>query len=198
MQGLSTVMTAGMNAILMPLSSAAVGFFGVYYKLQNFLFMPLYGLTNTMVPIIKDTTRRRNNPNGYAAFCAAPASSSQRPPGLRWTCFSHFPEVLLRLFGDEAFAFSGGIHAIRIIAPSFLAAGIVTAFAGALQGLGRSCDALLLTALRQLIILLPAAFLLGQHSIHTLWFAFPVAELGALPVSIILWRRAALSQMPSQ
>ncbi len=198
MQGLSTVMTAGMNAVLMPLSSAAVGFFGVYYKLQNFLFMPLYGLTNTMVPIIGYNLGAKQ-PERVRGVLRSALSFSTMIMLAGAVLFFAFPEALLRLFGDEAFAFSGGIHAIRIIAPSFLAAGIVTAFAGALQGLGRSCDALLLTALRQLIILLPAAFLLGQRSIHTLWFAFPIAELGALPVSIILWRRAArISQMPSQ
>ena len=198
MQGLSTGDDRRHERYPDAAEQRAVGFFGVYYKLQNFLFMPLYGLTNTMVPdhwlqLGRQTART------VAAFCAALAFSTVIMLAGAVLFFA-FPEALLRLFGDEAFAFSGGIHAIRIIAPSFLAAGIVTAFAGALQGLRAK--------LRRAAPDRPAAayhpaaccfFCSDSTSIHTLWFAFPVAELGALPVSIILWRRAArLSQMPSQ
>ncbi len=75
--------------------------------------------------------------------------------------------------------------------PIFLPAGVILTFAGMLQGLGRSGEALLLSSLRQIIFLLPVAYLLGQHNLSVLWIAFPVAELLSLPASLWLWRRAA-------
>lgn len=195
MQALSTVMTAGMNAILMPLSSAAVGFFGVYYKLQNFLYMPLYGLTNTMVPIIGYNLGAKKPKRIHGVLRAALYFSlAMMLAGA--VLFFAFPGALLGLFGDKAFVFSDGVRAIRIIAPSFLAAGAVLTFSGALQGLGRSSDALLLSALRQLIVLLPAAYLLGQYRIELLWIAFPIAELITLPAALILWRGAVCGSLP--
>lgn len=195
MQALSTAMTAGMNAILMPLSAPAVGFFGVYYKLQNFLYMPLYGLTNTMVPII-----------GYNLGAGKPARIRRLTRcalgfalgimGAGAVLFLAFPHALLGLFGEEAFAFAGGAAAIRVIAPSFLPAGAALALAGALQGLGRSGDALLISALRQLIVLLPAAYLLGRCGMEFLWLAFPLAELCALPAAMLLWRCASRRSLP--
>ncbi len=189
-QALSTAMTAGMNAILMPLDASAVGFFGVYYKLQNFLYMPLYGLTNTMVPII-----------GYNLGAEKPARIRRLTRWALWfalaimdagaALFFAFPKTLLGMFGKEALAFAGGAAAIRILAPSFLPAGAALAFAGALQGLGRSGDALWIAALRQLVVLLPAAYLLGRYCADALWFAFPFAELVTLPAALLLWRRAA-------
>lgn len=187
-QALSTAMTAGMNAILMPLNASAVGFFGVYYKLQNFLYMPLYGLTNTMVPII-----------GYNLGAEKPARIRRLTRWALWfalaimgaALFFAFPKTLLGMFGKEALAFAGGAAAIRILAPSFLPAGAALAFAGALQGLGRSGDALWIAALRQLVVLLPAAYLLGRYCADALWFAFPFAELVTLPAALLLWRRAA-------
>lgn len=189
-QALSTAMTAGMNAILMPLDASAVGFFGVYYKLQNFLYMPLYGLTNTMVPII-----------GYNLGAEKPARIRRLTRWALWfalaimgagaVLFFAFPKTLLGMFGKEALAFAGGAAAIRILAPSFLPAGAALAFAGALQGLGRSGDALWIAALRQLVALLPAAYLLGRYCTDALWFAFPFAELVTLPAALLLWRRAA-------
>ena len=189
-QALSTAMTAGMNAILMPLDASAVGFFGVYYKLQNFLYMPLYGLTNTMVPII-----------GYNLGAKKPARIRRLTRRALWfalaimgagaVLFFAFPETLLGMFGKEALVFAGGAAAIRFLAPSFLPAGAALTFAGALQGLGRSGDALWIAALRQLVVLLPAAYLLGRYCADALWFAFPFAELVTLPAALLLWRRAA-------
>ncbi len=189
-QALSTFMVAGMNAVLMPLHAAAVGFFGVYYKLQNFLYMPLYGMTNTLVPII-GYNLGAGKPNRIRRLAWQAVKFSLVLMGAGMVLFLLFPRVLLGLFGSEAFAYSGGLAAIRIIAPSFLPAGVILTFAGMLQGLGRSGEALLLSSLRQIIFLLPVAYLLGQHNLSVLWIAFPVAELLSLPASLWLWRRAA-------
>lgn len=187
-QALSTAMTAGMNAILMPLSSSAVGFFGVYYKLQNFLYMPLYGLTNTMVPIIgynlgaKKYDRIRGVTRNAVLFAL----------GIMWVgslLFLLFPHALLALFGEEGLRFTGGVLAIRIIALSFLPSAITLTLCGVLQGLGRSGTALLAAALRQLVLLLPAAWLLGLVGFPVLWFAFPLAEIVTLPIAWLLSRR---------
>jgi putative MATE family efflux protein len=189
-QALSTFMVAGMNAVLMPLHAAAVGFFGVYYKLQNFLYMPLYGMTNTLVPII-GYNLGAGKPNRIRRLAWQAVKFSLVLMGAGMVLFLLFTRALLGLFGSEAFAYSGGLAAIRIIAPSFLPAGVILTFAGMLQGLGRSGEALLLSSLRQIIFLLPVAYLLGQHNLSVLWIAFPVAELLSLPASLWLWRRAA-------
>ena len=195
MQALSTVMTAGMNAILMPLNASAVGFFGVYYKLQNFLYMPLYGLTNTMVPVIGYNLGAQK-PARIRRLTRCALGFALAIMGAGAVLFAAFPYALLGLFGEQALAFPGGAAAIRVIAPSFLPAGVTLALAGALQGLGRSGDALWISALRQLIVLLPAAYLLGRCGLEVLWLAFPLAELCALPVAALLWRRAARRSLP--
>ncbi|MDR3766716.1 MAG: MATE family efflux transporter [Butyricicoccus sp.] len=187
-QALSTAMTAGMNAILMPLSLPAVGFFGVYYKLQNFLYMPLYGLTNTMVPIIgynlgaKKYDRIRSVTRNAIVFALAMM-------GVGALLFLLFPHALLSLFGEEGLRFAGGVTAIRIIAPSFLPAAVTLTLCGVLQGLGRSGTALLAAALRQLVLLLPAAYLLGLLGFPALWLAFPVSEILTLPAAWLLSRQ---------
>lgn len=124
-----------MNAILMPLDASAVGFFGVYYKLQNFLYMPLYGLTNTMAPII-----------GYNLGAEKPARIRRLTRWALWfalaimgagaALFFAFPKTLLGMFGKEALAFAGGAAAIRILAPSFLPAGAARPLPGLCRGLG--------------------------------------------------------------
>lgn len=188
-QALSTVMTAGLNAILMPLSAAAVGFFGVYYKLQNFLYMPLYGLTNTMVPIIGYNLGARRLDRVQAVGRDA-VRFSLAIMGAGALLFLLFPDRLLALFGEEALRFAGGAAAIRIIVPSFLPAGVTLALCGMLQGLGKSGEALLASALRQLVFLLPAAWLLGKIGPCALWLAFPLAEILTLPAAWLLARRA--------
>ncbi len=188
-QALSTAMTAGMNAILLPLSVSAVGFFGIYYRLQNFLFMPLYGLTNTMVPIIgynlgahkPDRIRQTGRSGIYFALCIM---------GAGLVLFWLFPSGLLSLFGEEGLRFSGGVTALRILALSFLPAAVTLALCGLLQGLGRSTAALIASALRQLVFLLPAAWLLGRLGFPALWFAFPLAEVLSLPAAWLLCRRS--------
>ena len=190
MQALSTVMTAGMNAVLMPLSTAAVGFFGVYYKLQNFLYMPLYGLTNTMVPIL-GYNLGAGKPERIRRVTRCALGFSVLLMGAGAVLFFAAPDALLGLFGREAFAYPDGAAAIRVIAVSFVPAGAALAFAGALQGLGRSGGALAVSAVRQLVVLLPAAWLLGRADLSAVWLAFPLAECAALPAAWLLWRRAS-------
>ena len=190
MQALSTVMTAGMNAVLMPLSTAAVGFFGVYYKLQNFLYMPLYGLTNTMVPIL-GYNLGAGKPERIRRVTRSALGFSVLLMGVGAALFFAAPDALLGLFGREAFAYPDGAAAIRVIAVSFVPAGAALALAGALQGLGRSGGALAVAAVRQPVVLLPAAWLLGRTGLSAVWLAFPLAECAALPAAWLLWRRAS-------
>ena len=176
MQALSTAMTAGMNAVLMWANPAAVGFFGVYYKLQNFLYMPLYGLTNTMVPILGYNLGAKKF-DRIDRVCRDAVRFSLVLMGAGALLFLCCPDALLSLFGEDGVSYAGGAAAIRCIAPSFLPAGVTLALCGAMQGLGRSGDAL-------------AAALLAPLGDLPLWLAFPAAELLALPAAILLGRRA--------
>ncbi len=186
-QALSTAMTAGFNAILIPLDLAAVGFFGIYYKLQNFLYMPLYGLTNTMVPIIGYNLGAQK-PDRIRALCRWAIYFALALMGVGMLVFLRWPAGLLSLFGAEALRFTGGISAIRMIALSFLPAAVTLVLCGFLQGLGRSSHALVLAALRQLVFLLPAAYVLGRIGVLWLWLAFPLAELLTLPCAVLAAR----------
>lgn len=188
MQALSTAMTAGMNAVLMWASPSAVGFFGVYYKLQNFLYMPLYGLTNTMVPILGYNLGAKKF-DRIDRVCRDAVRFSLVLMGAGALLFLCCPTQLLALFGEDGVSYAGAAAAIRCIAPSFLPAGVTLALCGAMQGLGRSADALAAAGLRQLVFLLPLAALFAPLGDLPLWLAFPAAELLTLPFAVLLGRR---------
>ena len=184
-QSLLSVLTVGLNRILMPFSQTAVSFYGVYYKLQNFLFMPVYGLNNALIPMIgynfgAKNRRRIERITRYALLLALGIMAAGT------VLFELLPVPLLRLFDASDAMLAIGVPAIRIISASFCFAGISVILCGCMQGLGRGSESLWVALLRQLIVILPAAVLLSRISLTAVWFAFLLAEAAGLAAAVAL------------
>ncbi|WP_243114483.1 MATE family efflux transporter [Agathobaculum sp. Marseille-P7918] len=187
-QSLLSILTVGLNRILMPFSQTAVSFYGVYYKLQNFLFMPVYGLNNALIPMIgynfgAKNRRRIERITRYALYLAVGIMAAGT------VLFEALPVPLLRLFDASDAMLALGVPAIRIISASFCFAGASVILSGCMQGLGRGSESLWVALLRQLIVILPAAVLLARLSLNAVWFAFPLAEAAGLVAALLLHRR---------
>ena len=186
-QSLLSVLTVGLNRILMPFSQTAVSFYGVYYKLQNFLFMPVYGLNNALIPMIgynygAKNRRRIERITRYALYLAVGIMAAGA------ILFELIPVPLLRLFDASSAMLALGVPAIRIISVSFCFAGTSVILSGCMQGLGRGSESLWVALLRQLIVILPAAVALSHISLTAVWFAFPLAEAVGLAAALLLHR----------
>ena len=186
-QSLLSVLTVGLNRILMPFSQTAVSFYGVYYKLQNFLFMPVYGLNNALIPMIgynygAKNRRRIERITRYALYLAVGIMAAGT------ILFELIPVPLLRLFDASNAMLALGVPAIRIISVSFCFAGTSVILSGCMQGLGRGSESLWVALLRQLIVILPAAVALSHISLTAVWFAFPLAEAVGLAAALLLHR----------
>lgn len=189
-QSLLSVLTVGLNRILMPFSQTAVSFYGVYYKLQNFLFMPVYGLNNALIPMIgynygAKNRRRIERITRYALYLAVGIMAAGT------ILFELIPVPLLRLFDASNAMLALGVPAIRIISVSFCFAGASVILSGCMQGLGRGSESLWVALLRQLIVILPAAVVFSHISLTAVWFAFPLAEAVGLAAALLLHRHVA-------
>lgn len=186
-QALATVMNLGMNLILPLFTSAGVFILGAYFKLQSFLFMPLYGITNALVPIISFNygAKHRLRITGTIRFALA-LSIGLMAAGT--VVMAVLPGPLLGIFDADAAVLAEGIPALRIIALSFLCAGVSIVLCSALQALGAANASLAITLLRQVALLLPAALVLGAVRTGLVWAAFPVAELVSCAAALLLCR----------
>lgn len=191
MQGLMSVTTLGMNLILRGVSDAAITAYGVYYKLQNFVFMPAFGINNAIVPIIgynlgaKRPGRVRNTVRCAVAVVLAIMA-------LGFVGFQAFAGPIVGVFGlSDEFA-QICVAAVRIVTWGFAFAGLNVLFQGVCQALGAGASALAIAALRLVVIVLPLAALLAGigGSGDAVWWAFPVAEAATLAVAVALTRRA--------
>ena len=187
MQALTTVMSMGMNLIL-PLFTSAGGFIlGAYFKLQSFLFMPLYGMNNAIVPIISFNygARKKERITGTIRFALALTLGIMAVGTVVMMTLSG---PLLGIFDADAAVLAEGIPALRMIALSFLCAGVSIILCSALQALGAANSSLAISLLRQVVLLLPAALVLGAIRPVLVWLAFPVAELISCAAALILCR----------
>ncbi|MBR1634234.1 MAG: MATE family efflux transporter [Lachnospiraceae bacterium] len=182
MSAVGSVMTFGLNKILVAFSSTAVAVFGVYFKLQSFAFMPVFGLNNGMMPIIAynygAAKPERIMRTIRIATCAA--------VGLMWMCFlifQIFPSQLLTLFSASDNMMSIGVPALRIISTHYLVAGVSVISISICQAMRHAPFGLIVSISRQLFVLLPVAFVLSRFgNVNLVWWAFPIAEV----VSVIL------------
>lgn len=199
-QSLLSVLTVGLNRILMPFSQTAVSFYGVYYKLQNFLFMPVYGLNNALIPMIgynfgAKNRRRIERITRFALLLALGIMAAGT------VLFELLPVPLLRLFDASDAMLAIGVPGIRIISVSFCLAGVSVILCGCMQGLGRGNESLAVALLRQLIVILPVAAVLSRISLDAVWFSFPIAEAIGLLAAFVLHRwvsRRMLDKLPQQ
>ena len=187
MQCVGSLMTFGMNLILMAFSSTAVAVFGVYFKLQSFVFMPIFGLNNGMVPIISynDGARRpeRVKKTIRLAVCYAEGIMV-----LGFCIFEFFPGQVLGLFSASQAMLTIGIPAMRIICLHFLLAGTSIVLSSVFQALGNGLFSLIVSVCRQLFVLLPAAWLLAQTgNVNNVWWAFLIAEIVSVLMSLAFY-----------
>ena len=188
MQSIGSLMPVGMNAILIRFTETAVAFFGVYFKLQSFVFMPVFGLNQGVMPIVGynyGAKKRRRVTDALRVGSIIAACIMAVGMIVFWT----IPGTLLTLFEASDRMMTLGVPALRIISTCFIPAALGIILTTAFQALGRGFNSLLISVLRQLVVLLPAAFLLAQISLDAVWFAFPIAEVGSLIASLLLYRR---------
>ncbi len=188
MASISSVMTFGMNKILIAFSSTAAAVFGVYFKLQSFVFMPVFGLNNGMVPIIAYNFGARKSERitktVKLSICYAVCIML-----LGLLIMQAFPVLLLRIFDASDNMLSIGVPALRIISVSFLFAGYSVICSSFFQSLGHGMLSLWVSVLRQLAVLLPLAFVFSKiGGLSTVWFAFPIAEIVSLCICTIFLR----------
>ncbi len=180
MQSIGSIMTYGMNRILNPITPTAVSVFGIYFKLQSFIFMPIFGLNNGMVPIVAYNYGARNKKRildtiRLSVFIAVGIMLF----GL--LVFQLIPGLLLKLFEASDEMLTIGIPALRTISISFLFAGYCIIISSVFQALGNGVYSLLVSVFRQLIVILPAAWILAnQFGLRAVWYSFPLAELVSL------------------
>lgn len=189
MQAVGSVMTYGMNKILLTFTSTAAAVFGVYFKLQSFIFMPVFGLNNGMVPIVAYNygAEKKDRLTKTIKLSVAYASVLMV---IGFAVFQILPERLFALFDASETMLDIGVPALRIISISFLFAGITIACTSVFQALGNGVYSMIISLTRQLIVLLPVAFLLSlTGKIVYVWWAFPIAELFAVAMAVFFMIR---------
>lgn len=189
MQSISSIMTFGMNGILMKFSVTAVNVFGIYFKLQSFVFMPIFGLCNGFVPIVAYNYGARKPKRIMSVFkFALQLVVSFMLLGL--IAFQAIPDHLLKIFNDSKEMLELGIPALRVISLSFLFAGFNIVIISLFQALGHGFISMIISIARQLLIILPVAFILAElFGIHAVWIAFPIAEAVAVVLCFLYLKK---------
>ena len=189
MQSIGSVMTFGMNRILFVFTPTATAVFGAYFKIQSFIFMPVFGLNNGMLPIISynygaarmDRVKRTVKLTICTAVCIMTVG---------FAVFQLAPATLLTLFDASAEMTAIGVPALRIISISFLLAGFCIIAGSVCQAIGNPLYSMMVSICRQLVVLLPAAWLLAQSGrLELVWWSFPIAEIASFTLSAIFLRR---------
>ena len=185
MMSIGSVMVYGLNKILIAFSSTATAVFGVYFKLQSFIFMPVFGLNNGMIPILAFNYGARKRERmiqviKYAVLYAFVIMS------LGTLAFWLFTDKLLMLFAASDHMMSMGIPALRIISIHFPIAAFCIIIGTVFQALGKAIYSLINSIMRQVVVLLPVAYLLSlTGDVNNVWWSFPIAELMSFTVTMI-------------
>ncbi len=189
MSSIGSVMTFGMNKILIAFSSTAAAVFGVYFKLQSFVFMPVFGLNNGMVPILSYNYGARR-PDRMIHTIKLSICFAVCLMLLGVAAFWLLPTQLLSIFNASQTMISIGVPALRTISISFLLAGFSICILSVCQSLGHGLLSLSVSVVRQLLVLLPTAFVLSRiGGLDLVWWAFPFAELFSTGLCLIYMKR---------
>lgn len=188
MASIGSVMTFCLNKILIIFSSTAVAVLGVYFKLQSFIFMPVFGLNNGMVPIVAFNYGAKNRDRLIKtvrySLCYAMGIMI-----IGFGIMQIFPKQLFELFNASEDMLRIGIPALRIVSLSFLVAGGCIILISVFQALGEGIRSMIISFTRQLIFLVPAAYILSRlGDVNLVWWAFPIAEIASIIITIILFR----------
>lgn len=187
MNSIGSLMIYGLNNILMAFTSTAAAVLGAYFKIQSFIFMPVFGLNNGMVPIIAYNygARRKDRLMTTIKFSIVYAMAIIF---IGLFVMQVFPEALLGMFNATPDMLAIGIPALRIVSLSFLFAGFNIIACSVFQSLGNGVYSMLASIGRQLVVLLPAAWLLSlSGKVELVWWAFPIAEIMSLLLCVIFF-----------
>lgn len=184
----ASVMTFGINIILNGINTTAVTVFAAYYKLQSFIFMPVYGLNNGVVPVLAFNYGARN-PGRMKESLKAGVFYAVVIMAVGVLVFQLFPTQLLMLFNPSDYMLEIGVPALRTISLCFVPAAFCMMISSACQAVGHGVISLVLSVVRQLVVILPAAWILGQmFGLDGLWYAFPLAEVVSVVISLFMLR----------
>ncbi|HBV68054.1 MAG TPA: MATE family efflux transporter, partial [Clostridiales bacterium] len=184
MQSLASVMISGLNLILISLSDAAVSVLGIYYKLQSFVFMPVFGIMQAFRAIVGYNFGAKNKDRVISCLKTVLVISSLIMI-LGTIIFQIFTEPMLRLFDSNEEMMSIGIRALRTISISFIAAAIGIVISSAFQSFGRGTISLVISFARQLLILLPAAYVLAHiGGLDLFWYSFIASDILSICIAI--------------
>lgn len=185
MQSIGSVMTYSMNRILIGFSATATAVFGVYFKLQSFFFMPVFGLNNGITPIIAFNYGAQNRKRMIKTIKVSLATAFCLT-FLGFICFEGIPLVLLGMFNASDDMLKIGVPALRIIGVHYLMAWFSIICSTIFQALGKAVFSMIVSIMRQLFILIPAAYILAKiGGLAVVWWSFPIAEIISLTVSVL-------------
>ena len=208
MQSIGSVMVSGINAIISiadvsaEISSAYINAFGIYFKLQSFVFMPVFGMNQGVSPIIGYNYGARNKKRMYSAFrLGLIIAAGIMAAGT--LLFELAPEWLLSLFESDASGNAAansllievGVPLLRIISLSFILAACGIMFSTLFQAVGKGFYSMIMSLSRQLIILLPVAYLLSKINLEVMWYSFPIAEVVCLGIALIFFVRLQKNEL---
>ena len=191
MQAISSVMNLLMNKILLSFGAVAVNVLGVYFKLQSFVFMPVFGLSNGLVAILAYNYGARNRKRVYEALKVA-LIIALAIMGVGMILFQAVPQVLLSLFepGEATELTAMGCKALRTISLCFLLAAAGIMISVVFQAVGKGVYSLIMSLSRQLIVLVPAAWVLSRlGGVDAVWWSFPIAEAVSLCICLLLYSK---------
>lgn len=189
MNSIGSVMNFGMNQIFQGFQETATGVFGIYYKLQSFFFMPLFGINNATISIVA---------YNYGARQPERMTKTLQKALVTGLCFMIFglavfqlmPELLLGMFNPSEEFMHMGVKALRIISIHFPIASIGIMLGASFQALGNGTYSTIVSLCRQLLVLLPVAYLLSlTGDVNAVWWSFPIAEVVSAAVTLLLYRR---------
>ena len=189
MVAIGSVMNFSMNQILQGFSETATGVFGIYFKLQSFFFMPLFGLNNATISIVAFNYGARN-PQRIKGTLKRACITAIIIMVVGFLSFQFVPDLLLGIFHPSDEFLRIGRSALRIISISFPMAAVGIALGASFQALGNGIYATIVSLCRQMLVLLPAAYLLSlTGEVTNVWWAYPVAEIMSLVVTLFFFLR---------
>lgn len=190
MVSIGSIMTYLLDLILMGFSSTAVAVFGVYFKLQSFFFMPIFGLNNGLVPVLAYNygARKKSRIDNSLHFSIKLAIVIM---SLGTLVFEIIPGVLLSMFKASDNMLSIGIPALRIIAIHFPVAALSIVLGATFMAFAKSYYSLIVSLMRQIGVLIPAAYILSKifQNVNAVWWCFPIAEVVSLMVTLFFFSR---------
>lgn len=189
MNGIGSVMNFGMNQILQGFNEVATGVFGIYYKLQSLFFMPLFGINNATISILAyNYGARKPKRIVHTLKLATAVAVCIMLVGL--AVFQLFPQALLGIFNPTEEFLAIGVKALRILCLPFPVAAICISLGASFQALGKGSYSTVVSLCRQLIVLLPVAYLLSlTGSVDNVWWSFPIAEVMSALVTGLLFAK---------